>query len=86
MSIYLITVYRLGLKIFRWSIRKLTKSGIHNSILQTFPRNTQFFRKEKTDANNIFEMSLAGIAQQDEGGGRILPAIKQADGPSFCSR
>jgi hypothetical protein len=80
MSNYLITAYRLGLKVFRQLIPAIINPAIHNSILHTLLRITQFFRKEKIKENYIFETRLAGIAQRDERGGRILPGDKTSSG------
>ena len=83
MSNYLITAYRLGLKVFRPPIPPTTNPGIHNSILHTLPQTTQFFRKEKIEENNIFETRLAEIAQRDEHGGRILQGDNTRSGTVF---
>jgi hypothetical protein len=83
MSNYLITAYRLGLKVFRLPIPPIINPGIHNSILHTLPRATKFFRKEKIEENNIFKARLAGIAQRDERGGRILQGNNTRSGTVF---
>jgi hypothetical protein len=74
------TAYRLGLKVFRRSIPTVINPGLHNSIPQTLPRTTKFFRKEKIGENIIFEKRLAGTAQRGEGGGRLLKGDKTRSG------
>jgi len=54
MYIYLVTAYRLRLKVSRWSMPTLINPGTHNSILLTLPRTKHFFRKEKIEENDIF--------------------------------
>jgi hypothetical protein len=53
---------------------------MHNSILQTLPRTTQFYRRDQIEENNVFEKRLAGITQRDEGEGRILPGYNTRSG------
>ena len=87
MSNYLITAYRLGLKVFRRSVPTVIKLGLHNSIQQTLPRTTQIFlEKRKLKKITFFKRALQGKRNEAKVAEDCWRAIKHAAGRSFCGR